>query len=245
MGKSENVELPTGETIPILYEDRSALAVDKPAGWMLVPVSWQNTGRNLQAALMSSIRARDFWARSRGLRFLRYAHRLDTDTTGILLFGKSPGAVATLSRLFESRQMEKVYLAVVEPAPSHTHWTCREPLAFDPRRHGRMVVSRREGKPAETEFRLLETRGRCALLEALPYSGRTHQIRLHLAHAGCPVVGDALYGPSASDQPGSLGLRAVRLSYVDPFTRRPVRIEAPSAGFLRDFGFAGVAAEPR
>lgn len=245
MGKPANVELPTGETIPILYEDRSALAVDKPAGWMLVPVSWQNTGRNLQAALASSIAARDFWARSRSLRFLRYVHRLDAETTGILLFGKSPGAVATLSHLFESRKMEKVYLAVVEPAPSQTRWICREALAPDPHRHGRMLVSRRGGKPAETEFRLLETRGRCALLEAVPYTGRTHQIRLHLAHAGCPVVGDVLYGPPASGQPGSLGLRAVRLSYADPFTRRPVRIQAPTADFLHEFGFAGAAAQPR
>src|SRR5213592_3384725 len=103
--------------IEILYEDRSVLAIDKPRDWMLVPFSWQKTNRNLQAALTSSIAARDFWARSRNLRFLRFIHRLDAETTGVLLFGKSPGAVASYGRLFESRRMEKVYLAVVQGTP--------------------------------------------------------------------------------------------------------------------------------
>ncbi|MCX6895250.1 MAG: hypothetical protein NTZ16_07085 [Verrucomicrobia bacterium] len=96
MAKPNFIELDDGQElqrIPIIHEDRSALAVDKPAGWMLVPFSWQNTNRNLMAALTSSISAGDFWARSRGLKFLRNVHRLDADTTGILLFVKSMGAV--------------------------------------------------------------------------------------------------------------------------------------------------------
>src|SRR5262252_8962645 len=111
MAKPNFIELPTGETIPILYEDRSVLAIDKPAGWMLVPFSWQKTSRNLQAALTSSIAARDFWARSRNLKFLRFVHRLDAETTGILLLAKSHGAVEAFGNLFESRKMEKSYLA--------------------------------------------------------------------------------------------------------------------------------------
>src|SRR5215831_2735876 len=106
MAKPNFIELPTGETIPILYEDRSVLAIDKPRGWMLVPFSWQKTNRNLQAALTSSIAAGDFWARSRNLRYLRFVHRLDADTSGILLLAKSPGALRTYSELFESRRME-------------------------------------------------------------------------------------------------------------------------------------------
>src|SRR6478735_7544587 len=131
MAKPNVIELPTGETIPILYEDRSVLAIDKPRDWMLVPFSWQKTNRNLQAALTSSIAARDFWARSRNLRFLRFIHRLDAETTGILLCGKSPGAVASYGRLFESRQMEKVYLAIVEGRPKQESWACRLNLAPD------------------------------------------------------------------------------------------------------------------
>src|SRR5947199_33931 len=117
---------------------------------MLVPVSWQNTGRNLQAALASSIAARDFWARSRGLKSLQHIHRLDADTTGILLLGKSPGAVQAYSRLFESRRMEKVYLAVVEGVPNRQQWICQTGIAPEPKRHGLMKLDQRDGKEAET-----------------------------------------------------------------------------------------------
>src|SRR3954449_6941591 len=99
MAKPNFIELPTGENISILYEDRSVLAIDKPRGWMLVPASWQKTNRNLQMALTSSIAAKDFWARSRNLKFLRFVHRLDTDTTGTLLFARSLRAVKSLCDL--------------------------------------------------------------------------------------------------------------------------------------------------
>src|SRR5262249_46285424 len=162
---------------------------------MLVPFSWQKTGRNLQAALTSSIAARDFWARSRNLKFLRFVHRLDAGTTGILLCAKSPGAVEALGELFESRRMEKVYLAPVRGRPKEAQWTCRLKLAPDPRRRGRMSVDGRHGKPAETAFRVLQALEAFSLVEARPFTGRTHQIRVHLAQSGCPVVGDPLYGP--------------------------------------------------
>ena len=117
MARPNTIELPDCEPIPILYEDRSVMAVDKPRSWMLLPVSWQNTARNLQAAINSSIAARDFWARSRGLKFLRYIHRLDADTSGVLLFSKSPGALESFGEMFEGRRMEKNYLAVVAVEP--------------------------------------------------------------------------------------------------------------------------------
>ena len=130
MAKPDFIELPDCEPIPILYEDRSVLAIDKPRGWMLVPVSGR-TPRNLQAAIDSSIAARDFWAKSRGLKFLRHVHRLDADTSGVLLFAESPGAVKRFSDLFEDRKMEKTYLAVVVGVPRQNEWTCRLKLAPD------------------------------------------------------------------------------------------------------------------
>ena len=202
---------------------------------MLLPVSWQNTGHNLQAAINSSIAARDFWARSRGVKFLRYIHRLDGDTSGILLFARSPGALETYSRLFEGRRMDKTYLVVVEGSPRETAWTCRLKLAPDPRRIGRMKVDAREGKDAETHFRVLQKKEKHALVEARPFTGRTHQIRVHLAEAGLPIVSDELYGREGGRV--KLGLRAVRLAYADPFTRRRIDIQAPVEMFLREYGF--------
>jgi tRNA pseudouridine32 synthase / 23S rRNA pseudouridine746 synthase len=290
MPKPNHIELPTGEKIPILYEDRAVLAIDKPRGWMLVPFSWQKTNRNLQAALTSSIAAGDFWARSRGLRFLRFVHRLDAETTGILLLAKSQGAVATFGSLFESRQMEKEYLVVVEGIPLQREWCCRLSLAPDPERYGKMKPHR-AGKTAETRFQVLQQGKTTTLIQARPLTGRTHQIRVHLAAAGHPVVGDDLYGPQSSpperqlpagsgrkDTPtrrlpasagdkeclsqesrakpagnrrsGShsdqsepetkvwpLALRAISLSYQDPFSRRRVAIRAPIEEFVRQYGF--------
>lgn len=235
MAKPNCIELPDERPIPILYEDRSVLAIDKPRGWMLVPFSWQRTNRNLQAAITSSIAAKDFWARSRGLKFLRFVHRIDADTTGILLFAKSPGAVDAFGNLFESRRMEKTYLAVVHGEPREKEWICRLKLAPDPRQPGRMKTDSQHGKDAETEFRVLQIHKASTLVEARPFTGRTHQIRVHLAESGCPVVGDELYG-RANDKV-KLGLRAVRLAYTDPFTRQRVDIRAPVEQFCREYGF--------
>ncbi|MGH7975063.1 MAG: RluA family pseudouridine synthase [Limisphaerales bacterium] len=235
MAKPKFIELPGCEPISILYEDRSALAIDKPRGWMLVPHSWRQTNWNLQAAIDSSIRADDFWARSRNLKFLRHIHRLDADTSGVMLFAKSQGAVQTFSDLFESRKMEKTYFAVVTGVPRESEWICELPLAPDPKQFGKMKVDLRNGKESETHFKILQTRGKFSLIEAKPVTGRTHQIRVHLAESGCPIMCDELYGKV--EKGFRLGLRAVRLAYFDPFTKRRVEIHAPTEKFLKEYGF--------
>jgi len=236
MAKPNFIALPGCEPIPIIFEDRSVIAIDKPRGWMLVPDSWRKTNWNLQTAIDSSIRADDFWARSRNLRYLLHVHRLDADTSGVMLFAKSEGAMRAMGELFESRRMEKTYLAVVEGVPLHSGWICDVPIGPDPKNFGKMRVDlTEEGKEAETHFRVLMSNERFTLIEASPLTGRTHQIRLHLAESGSPIMCDEIYG--RVEKGFRLGLRAVRLAYQDTFTRRPVNILAPAENFLKEFGF--------
>jgi len=233
----KNIPLGDSVSIPILYEDRSVIAIDKPVGWMLVPYNWDKTSRNLQLAISSSILGNEYWARSRGLKFLKYVHRLDAETSGILLFAKSPGALKTYAEMFESRRMEKRYLAIVRGEPKKDEWTCDAPLGPDPQTFGRHHVDPKEGKPSKTHFKVLERKPGLTLIEARPITGRTHQIRIHLTHANLPIIGDRLYGaPEDRDRKTALmGLRAVGLEYPDPFLRRRIRIQAPTEDFLAQF----------
>jgi RluA family pseudouridine synthase len=203
---------------------------------MLVPDSWRKTNWNLQTAIDSSIRADDFWARSRNLRYLRHVHRLDADTSGVMLFAKSEGAMRAMGEMFESRRMEKTYLAVVEGVPKEKEWKCELPLGSDPKNFGKMRVDESEdGRECETHFRALVSNERFTLIEASPLTGRTHQIRVHLAQSCSPIMCDELYG--RVEKGFRLGLRAVRLAYQDTFTRRPVSILAPTEEFLKEFNF--------
>jgi 23S rRNA pseudouridine1911/1915/1917 synthase len=236
MAKPNFIELPGCDLIPIIFEDRSVIAIDKPRGWMLVPDSWRKTNWNLQTAIDSSIRADDFWARSRNLTYLRHVHRLDADTSGVMLFAKSEGAMRAMSDMFESRRMEKTYLAVVEGKTKELEWTCALPIGPDPLNFGKMRVDdSQDGKDAETHFRVLMSTDRFTLIEASPLTGRTHQIRLHLAESGSPIVCDELYGQVQKGY--RLGLRAVRLAYKDTFTRQFVNILAPVESYLKEYGF--------
>jgi len=230
------------------------MAIDKPCGWMFVPLGWSRTDKNLQLALESSIREAPHWVRRRNLRYLRYIHRLDAETTGVVLLAKSAGALETYAKMFERREMSKRYLAVVEGVVPRETWRCELALTTSTGPRSRVEVDPVEGREAITDFRTLSRTKKRSLIEARPITGRTHQIRAHLGSDGFPIVGDWLYRESKNldeepvkpDRPPELGLRSVELSYRDPFTRREVRIEAPSVEFLSRFGFGpkpGVAEE--
>jgi RluA family pseudouridine synthase len=222
--------------VPVLFEDREVMVVDKPAGWMLAPPDWNSTRRNLWAALEEGVAQGAWWARARGLRMLRPVHRLDAETTGVLLLAKQVSALSHYSKLFATGRMEKTYLAVVAERPSRESWTVRVALADRLDREGRIRVDERHGREAETAFRLVERRGGRSLIEARPRTGRTHQIRVHLAMEGYPILGDVLYGGAPS--PASawpLALRAVRLSGGG------LEAWAEDGPFLRAFGLVPVA----
>ncbi len=206
----------------VLYEDDWLLAADKPAG---VIVHGDGTGaRTLTDDVRAYVAERHGDAAARELQALQ---RLDRDTTGIVLFSLSKRTQAAFDRLIAARAIKKRYLAIVRGrAPAAK--TMRQPLGRDRHDSRRMRVSR-TGKPAHTEaVRLACTQARggsYSLLAVDLHTGRKHQIRVHLAHAGFPLVGDTLYGGAPSR--AGLMLHAAELAFTHPVTGEPVHIRTP------------------
>lgn len=239
MAKTNFIELSNGKLkIPIIFENRSILIIDKPAGWILAPAHWKNTARNLQREIEISILCKDFWARCRNLKYLRFVHRLDSETSGLLILAKNAGAIPAYNNLFTKGIIEKTYAAVVEGVPRWKTTTCILPIAPD-EKEKRMKISRSKGKKAETNFYFLKERDGKSLILAIPRTGRTHQIRLHLSALGLPVIGDELYGKKvfSGSENYPLGLRAARLKFHDPFERKEVDVQARMEEFLNEYGF--------
>jgi RluA family pseudouridine synthase len=172
----------------VLYQDDYLLAVNKPAGLATVPGGWEKDA----PALVKLLEA-DYGR-------LWIVHRLDKVTSGVVVFARTAEAHRTLSLLFESHAVVKTYHAIVCGAPKWDEHTARHPLRINVGHGHRTVVDHGKGKPAETRFRVLERfevpapDGGYALLKAKPATGRTHQVRAHLAALGFPILADTLYG---------------------------------------------------
>ncbi len=201
--------------VAVLYEDAECVAVDKPPGLPSGPT--RDPARNHAAAL----------AERRFGRRLTLLHRLDKDTSGVLLLGKEQGFSAALLDDFRHRRVEKRYLALVRgPLPESF-----EVVSHLKEGEGdRMLAVRSGGSRAETAFRVLAQAPGYALVEASPRTGRTHQIRVHLAQRGHPILGDGLYGGDAAvggaPVPRQM-LHARALTFRHPISGGEVRIEAP------------------
>ena len=156
------------------------------------------------------------------------AHRLDRDTSGCLALGRHRRALKRLGRLFEEKRARKTYWAVVAGVPAGERGTIDRPIAKVAGPRGwRMVLDDATGRPAVTDWRLHATDGRFSWLDLTPHTGRTHQLRLHLASLGLPIVGDGLYGADAA-RAGALLLHARALELPMQADAPPVRVEAPA-----------------
>ena len=206
--------------LAILYEDDHLIAVNKPAGMVVHP-----TYRNASGTLLDAIRAdASGWPDHQNATIIG---RLDKDTSGIVVAAKTATAQAALQRTWSSSDSEKIYLAVVSAVVDRECGSITLPLRVDPADRRRVKVCGPEdaGSPAETRFERLGTRHGLTLLECRPMTGRRHQIRVHLAACGWPIVGDRVYGEAAPDF-GRHALHAWRTTFTHPFTGARLTIEA-------------------
>ncbi|MGH7980562.1 MAG: RluA family pseudouridine synthase, partial [Limisphaerales bacterium] len=188
----------TGEywEVPVLYEDHILLALDKPSRLLTSPDRYDPARPNLMKLLHAGIAGQKPWARERNLNYLSNAHRLDFETSGVILLAKTKAALVALADLFASEKPLKRYTALAGGAPSADQFEVDAPLGPHPVKLGVMRVDKKNGKKSKTRFQILERFDRVGyvLMKCEPVTGRTHQIRVHAAHAGLRIVADPFYG---------------------------------------------------
>jgi 23S rRNA pseudouridine1911/1915/1917 synthase len=224
--------------LDVRYEDEHLIVIDKPPGLVVHPAAG-NPDRTLVNALIAH--CGDSLSGIGGERRPGIVHRLDKDTSGVMLAAKTDEAHKALSEQFAERRVERAYWALVWGVPGMPQGRIEGNIGRSHRNRKKMAVVTRGGKPAATRYKLLERYGNTAsLLECRLESGRTHQIRVHLAHLGHPVIGDPLYGrvtkarlaalPSAARQAidgmGRQALHAYLIGFEHPRFKKHVRIES-------------------
>lgn len=209
----------------VLAADQDLVAVDKPSGMVVHPTWGHRTGTLLNGLV--------HWARERGdARMPAPVHRLDRQTSGVVLAARTREAASALGRAFERREVRKTYLAWVRGVPDRDRLLLTAELRPDSERPGRMrvVEGAEDGLPSRTLAVVTAVGVGWSRLEVVPTTGRMHQIRVHLSAAGHPILGDPLYGGASSagpGDPGRLALHAARLELAHPRTGTPSVFEAP------------------
>ncbi len=209
--------------LPVLFEDEALLIVDKPAGCAV------HGGSGVSFGAIEQLRAD-----RPGARFLELVHRLDRDTSGVLVIAKRRAALTALHETWRAGTIDKFYLAMVSGRWTRASRTVDLPLQRYLTEAGeRRVRPDRDGQSARTGFRVLCTGADVTLLEARLETGRTHQIRVHLAHLGTPILGDEKYGDFALNKRLAkqglqrMFLHARQLRFAHPLTQQPIDVSAP------------------
>lgn len=216
------VATPEPIDLTILYEDEDLLVVDKPAGMVSHPAHGATSGTLVNAMLAHVATGLPGDALRPGL-----IHRLDRDTSGLLVVAKREESLRRLGAAMKARRIEREYLGIVCGVPQHARGTIEGPIGRDPRNRFKFAIVT-DGKPAVTHYELREAFAKHAELLFRLETGRTHQIRVHLAAAGHPVLNDPLYGKTDPrfDLPGQ-ALHAWRLSFRHPRTGERLEFESP------------------
>lgn len=195
----------------VLHEDDDVIAIDKPAG--LPTQGGSGISRHLDGLLGALV--------PKGANKPKLVHRLDKDTSGVLLLGKNQVATAALTKAFRDRAAQKTYHALVAGVPNPREGRISQPIEKEPGKHGERMVPVADGKPAVTLFRTMDNAAsRAAFVELHPQTGRTHQLRVHMNFIGCPIVGDGKYGGQEAFLTGSISrkmhLHARAISLAHP-----------------------------
>ena len=219
------------EKIPlqIIHEDDFLLVIDKPAGLVVHPGAGHSSGTLVNALLGHASKL----SRRGGAERLGLVHRLDKDTSGLMVVAKDDRTHLALANQFEGRSVLRVYLAAVRGVVQQDEGTIEAPIGRHPLERQRMAVRYGGGRESVTRYRVLERFSKATLLELKPETGRMHQLRVHLAHLGHPLLGDAQYGvaggPSAGLRTGfrRQALHAHRLGFRHPGVQQWVEFVSP------------------
>jgi RluA family pseudouridine synthase len=205
--------------LPIIWQDDAMLAVNKPSGLLALPDGYKAHLPHVRLLLEPSYGR--VWI----------VHRLDRETSGVMVLARSAAAHRALNTQFEQHHVEKVYHAIVIGVPEWETLTVELPLRSNVGHRRRTAVDTARGKPSITHLRVLKSWRAFSLVEARPATGRTHQIRAHLAACGFPVAGDPLYGPPATPETASRFkrsmLHALSLSLAHPVSGEMLTLQAP------------------
>ena len=205
----------TGNNLPdLIYQDDSLLVVNKSAGLLAVP------GRGPDKQDCLSARLQQVFPDA------LVVHRLDMATSGLMMFARGAGMQRRFSQMFQEREVGKRYIAVVSGKPEQEVGEISLPLVCDWPNRPKQMVDHGLGKPSLTRYRLLGMESRNSRLELEPITGRTHQLRVHLAAIGHPILGDALYGDASSAS--RLLLHACSLSLNHPVSGDPLNFASPA-----------------
>jgi 23S rRNA pseudouridine1911/1915/1917 synthase len=228
-----DTDAPRGEAIAldILHEDAALLVLNKPPGLVVHPAAGHRTGTLVNALVHH--RGAGLAARG-GAERLGIVHRLDKDTSGVILIAKTDDAHEKLGRAFAAREVRKIYRALCWGRFRRASGSCREAIGRHRVHRQKMTVLKTGGRAAHTDYRVLAQGAHGAEVECELHTGRTHQIRVHLAHLGHPVWGDPVYGrphPLADGfEPARQMLHAARIEIDHPLTGKRLVLEAPLPG---------------
>lgn len=227
----------TPEPIPIevLFEDESLIVVNKPAGLLVHPSNSEKSGT------LTNALAWHFWKTSGEAIRVGLVHRLDRNTSGVIVIAKTPRAHRTLSKHFHERWVRKFYLAVVSGRIEKQEGEISAPIGSDSSvwPHWRVLPESEGGKPAQTKYRVKKRFAAHTLVEFEPLTGRTHQLRIHANLIGHPIIGDPFYAATKDPLAAQLGLKqhflhAARLLFRHPATGKELAMEAAMPAAMQD-----------